>query len=71
MRCLAEKLRQSTAIEQVASFGLSLHVSGRDETDILRAIQPFQTPAYEWQKITPSLEDAFIHFMSDQKDNFA
>ena len=68
---LAEKLRQSAAIEQVASFGLSLHVSGRDEAGILQAIQPYQTPAYQWQKIMPSLEDAFIHFMNDQKDNFA
>lgn len=58
---LSERLQGRRGIEQVAAFGDSLHVSGRDEIALLEAISPFRKEKeYEWMQIQPSLEDAFI-----------
>lgn len=67
---LAQQLRKTAGIEQVAAFGQVLHVSGKRKNDLAKRIKPFQKRGLTWQQIEPSLEDAFIHFMSCQQDNF-
>jgi ABC-2 type transport system ATP-binding protein len=55
----------------VAPFGASLHVAGRDETALDRAIAPYrERPGLTWARTPPSLEDVFIDLMSASKDNF-
>ncbi len=69
---LAEQLRGLPGVDQVAPFGLLLHVSGTDAEKLAASITPFQTqPDYQWKQIEPSLEDVFIHFMSESQDTFA
>lgn len=69
---LAEKLRRTPGVSQVAQFGLVLHVSGDDAEQLAAAIEPFQQqPGWKWQRIEAGLEDVFIHFMSESKDTFA
>jgi len=66
---LAEQLRGSPAVEQAVAFGNVLHVSGPEAAALERAIAPFRTKPYEWQRIESGLEDAFIHFMDQTKDS--
>jgi ABC-2 type transport system ATP-binding protein len=68
---LAQRLRDSPAVEQAVLFGTMLHVSGPDAEALERAIAPFRTKLYEWQRIDSGLEDVFIHFMSSSKDGVA
>jgi ABC-2 type transport system ATP-binding protein len=68
---LASELRQRAGIEQVAPFGNTLHVSGRDPAALAAAIGPFRRAPYEWTAIAPGLEDVFIGLMDRARDNFA
>lgn len=63
---LAEQLKVLPGIEQVAFFGSRMHVSGKNSESIDKAIQSLHDDKYQWKKITPSLEDVFIHLV-DQK----
>jgi ABC-2 type transport system ATP-binding protein len=68
---LAEELEKTPGIEMVAPFGTSLHVSGRDEAALAKAIEPTRNRAgLTWIESRPSLEDVFIDLMSRAKDNF-
>ena len=67
---LAQQLRDTDGIEQVAPFGQVLHVTGKRNADLAKRIEPFKQQGFTWRQIEPSLEDAFIHFMSYQQDNF-
>jgi ABC-2 type transport system ATP-binding protein len=69
---LGDALRQLPGVEQVASFGVSLHASGRDAATLEASLREFvagrslsMTPA------EPSLEDAFMHLMQSARDPFA
>jgi ABC-2 type transport system ATP-binding protein len=66
---LAEQLRQKPGVEQAVAFGHMLHVSGGDAGALDRAIAPFRTGDYQWEKIPSGLEDVFIHLMDKSKDN--
>jgi ABC-2 type transport system ATP-binding protein len=68
---LAQRLRDSPAVEQAVLFGTMLHVSGPDAEALERALAPFRAKLYEWQRIDSGLEDVFIHFMSRSKDGGA
>jgi ABC-2 type transport system ATP-binding protein len=68
---LAQRLRDSPAVEQAVLFGTMLHVSGPDAEALERALAPFRAKLYEWQRIGSGLEDVFIHFMSRSKDGGA
>jgi ABC-2 type transport system ATP-binding protein len=62
---LSEHLLKLKAIQQVAAFGNTLHVSGQDSQKLALAIEPFQKDLkYNWEKIEPSLEDVFISLES-------
>jgi ABC-2 type transport system ATP-binding protein len=68
---LATDLVDQSGIDMVAPFGTSLHVSGRDEAALERAIAPYKTGnGTVWHKSDPSLEDVFIELMGRAKDNF-
>ena len=68
---LAEELSRRPGIDMVAPFGTSLHVSGRDETALERAIAPDRDGrGLTWTRSEPSLEDVFIDLMGRAKDNF-
>jgi ABC-2 type transport system ATP-binding protein len=61
---LAEALRALPAVEQVAAFGKTLHVTGSDPAALREALAPFfGAPDLEWEQAPPSLEDVFIHLM--------
>jgi ABC-2 type transport system ATP-binding protein len=69
---IAAKLQGQPGVEQIAAFGASLHVTGRDgaalETTLRRA-----TGGTPWH-VRPTetgLEDVFIHLMNRSTDNFA
>ncbi|EGP06910.1 ABC transporter ATP-binding protein [Bradyrhizobiaceae bacterium SG-6C] len=68
---LATDLVDQPGIDMVAPFGTSLHVSGRDEAALGRAIAPYKSGnGTVWHKSEPSLEDVFIELMGRAKDNF-
>ena len=68
---LAQRLRALPGVRQAVAFGGMLHVSGDNEAKLERAIAPFRTGDYEWEKIRSGLEDVFIHLMEQSKDNFS
>jgi ABC-2 type transport system ATP-binding protein len=58
-------------VEQVVAFGTTLHISGRDATQLDAAIAAVRDAQHDWKKIRSGLEDVFISLMDDAKDNFA
>ncbi|MGD9108576.1 MAG: ABC transporter ATP-binding protein [Gammaproteobacteria bacterium] len=68
---LSHKLQQQSGIEQVTAFGQSLHVVSQNPDALEKAIAPFKTSDYKWEKSTADLEDVFIHLVAEAKDNFA
>lgn len=68
---ITNALKGCKAIEQIASFGRNLHISGLDANQLVKAIQPWQREPFHWQLIQPSLEDVFIHLMQQNQDNFS
>jgi ABC-2 type transport system ATP-binding protein len=68
---LAEELAARPAIDMVAPFGSSLHVSGRDHAALEAAIAPHRDQAgLIWTQSQPTLEDVFIDLMAKSRDNF-
>ena len=68
---LANTLKGLPQITQVAHFGNALHISGVNAKALEETIKTYQTPPYEWTRISASLEDVFIHYSNSAKDNFA
>ncbi|HVE54589.1 MAG TPA: ABC transporter ATP-binding protein [Ramlibacter sp.] len=68
---LAPELRAKPGVEMAAPFGTSLHVSGRDRSALLRAIEPYRRPPFTWAETQPTLEDVFIQLIADAKDEAA
>lgn len=67
---IADDIRHQPGVQQAVAFGTSLHVSSEDAPALEQAIAPFRREPYQWTKITPGLEDAFIHLMDRSEDNF-
>ena len=69
---LEARLRQEPGIHQVARFGASLHVSGRDAEALVRAAAQFSADGrHRWRHEPSGLEEAFIYLMAGARDNFA
>ncbi|CAN5384467.1 ABC transporter ATP-binding protein [soil metagenome] len=67
---IAQELEGKPGVDQIAPFGLTLHVVGRDKEKLEAALAPYAgrkditvVPG------TTSLEDVFIQFMSASRDN--
>ena len=70
---LGETLRDLPGVDLVASFGATLHVSGRDGTALAASLDRFvqqNANAWQYKRVEPSLEDAFIHLMQGCRDPF-
>jgi len=68
---LARELESRPGVDSVAPFGVSLHVSGRDEKALERAIAPYRKkPKLKWTRSEASLEDVFIDLMGKARDNY-
>ena len=69
LRTLADALHGRPGVEQVVAFGTTLHVSGRDATQLETAIAAVRDTRHEWKKVRAGLEDVFISLMDRAKDN--
>ncbi len=65
---LRARLERQPGVDQVAPFGETLHVTGRDRDALLAAIYPLRVDAgYRIAEGHTSLEDVFIHLSSQQR----
>ena len=61
---LQSELLKLSAVDHVAPFGDSLHVSGAQENELARALHPWMNDErFQWTRVEATLEDAFIHYM--------
>ena len=68
---LGEALRQLPGVDLVASFGATLHVSGKDKTRLESSLQAhLQGTGLQMAVVPASLEDAFIYLMQGSQDQF-
>jgi ABC-2 type transport system ATP-binding protein len=70
LAAIVEDLRASDGVDQVAAFGLQLHVVGRDRQRLEQALLPYRgRPGISLEEGRTSLEDVFIQFMAGSRDN--
>jgi ABC-2 type transport system ATP-binding protein len=63
----ASALRDAPAVESLAVFGASLHVSGTDAAALESALRPWHgRDDIIWTRVSPTLEDVFIHLLSER-----
>ena len=68
----AQLLRGRPGVDQVAAYGNTLHVIGRDGPALLRAAREVATrTGTVMTEAAPSLEDVFIQLMGEARDNAA
>ncbi len=68
---LGQELRRLPGVDLVASFGATLHVSGRDGERLQASLQDrLQGSPLQMSAIPASLEDAFIYLMQGSQDQF-
>ncbi len=66
---LAAELQSRPGVAMVAAFGSALHVIGPDRHRLEAAIAPWRNrPELHWVPAQPSLEDVFIHLMSQGEE---
>jgi ABC-2 type transport system ATP-binding protein len=68
---LVEPLKAAPGVLSVAAFGNSLHVAGRSEDALQRAIAPYRDARHLWTRTQANLEDVFISLIATARDNFA
>ena len=65
---VAEALRQAPGVESAGAFGQTLRVSGTDRAALQAAHRPWEhRPGLSRTEEPPSLEDVFIHLLSEPK----
>ncbi len=64
---LADSLRSKPGVEQVAPFGTTLHVSGRDPEQLKDAVADLDSQKYRSKPSEVSLEDVFISLMKGRE----
>jgi len=68
---LGETLRQLPGVDLVASFGATLHVSGKDRARLEESLRThLQGNGLKMTAVSASLEDAFIYLMQGSQDKF-
>jgi ABC-type multidrug transport system ATPase subunit len=61
-------LERAPGVESVAMFGQTLRVSGTHRAALEQALQPWRARAGQtWAEEPPSLEDVFIHLLSNRR----
>jgi ABC-2 type transport system ATP-binding protein len=66
---LNARLKTQPGVSHVTAFGNTLHVTGEDEAALERAIALFRNEeGIHWQETRPSLEDVFIHLMTNNAE---
>jgi ABC-2 type transport system ATP-binding protein len=69
---IADELRKTEGVDQVAPFGATLHVVGKDKAALEKALDPYRgQQGIQIEEGETSLEDVFIQFMAGSKDNMA
>jgi ABC-2 type transport system ATP-binding protein len=69
---LAGTLNGKPGVEQTASFGSSLHATGRDAAALEATLrEATRGGAFRVERVDTGLEDVFIHLMRQATDNFA
>ncbi len=72
LEAIARDLAARPGVEQVAPFGATLHVVGTDENALRAALADLESrPGVSVQRGETSLEDVFIQFMAQSRDNMA
>jgi ABC-2 type transport system ATP-binding protein len=71
LEAVARRLRASPGVDQVAAFGTSLHVVGRDAAALDAALAGIERDGVRAAPAETSLEDVFIQFMGASEDNMA
>ncbi|WP_417293008.1 ABC transporter ATP-binding protein [Desulfovibrio porci] len=69
LNALSARLEGAPGVEQTVMFGSALHVSGRDEQALRRAVAAVAGQR-RVQDAETSLEDVFIYMMRHSRDNF-
>jgi ABC-2 type transport system ATP-binding protein len=69
---VTEELRHAPGVDQVAPFGTTLHVVGRDAAALKASVKRIAEAAgVRWKPAATSLEDTFIQLMGGSQDNMA
>ncbi|MEE2525437.1 ABC transporter ATP-binding protein [Hyphobacterium sp. HN65] len=69
---IQDALEGADGVDQIARFGSAMHVSGKDEDKLRRAVEPFaDRDGITVSKARTGLEEAFIYLMSGAEDNFS
>jgi ABC-2 type transport system ATP-binding protein len=71
LEAVARRLRAAPGVDQVAAFGTSLHVVGRDAAALDAALAAVAGGGVTVGPAETSLEDVFIQFMGASEDNMA
>jgi ABC-2 type transport system ATP-binding protein len=72
LAALAEALKGKPGVDQTASFGGSLHATGRDAAALEATLgEVARDGRHRVERIPTGLEDVFIHLMREASDNFA
>ncbi|WP_020677486.1 ABC transporter ATP-binding protein [Geopsychrobacter electrodiphilus] len=67
---LAEKLKTVREVEQIVTFGNTLHVSSHNATELNASLQPFrQDSSYHWEQTATNLEEVFISLMPRSQEH--
>jgi ABC-2 type transport system ATP-binding protein len=65
---LRSRLEREPGVDQVAPFGETLHVTGMDRAALLAALEPLRGDStWTWAEEETSLEDLFIHLMTQRR----
>jgi len=67
---LALELNEMPGVEQAAAFGAKLHVSGNDPQLLRSSINKFRIQQWQWEEISPGLEDVFISLCGGEDERF-
>jgi ABC-2 type transport system ATP-binding protein len=68
----ARRLRGMPGVDQVAAYGTTLHVIGRDRAALMRsATEVAGLTGTQLSEAASSLEDVFIQLMGEAQDNAA
>ncbi len=71
LTAMTKKLHAEPGVEQIAAFGASLHVTGRDAAALQAALRRVTAGTESHIEASETgLEDVFIHLMSESSDNY-